>query len=127
MDIRRNFVAGQPGDELSIPRLLFAALGAPVLWAAHLSLCYFLVTLDCITAWDGSTWAVVLATVVLAAGALAAGWTALRIRRRLVPGDDPEARDWLGFVTYLGMAGSPLFALVIVVTGLAPAFVRTCV
>jgi MFS family permease len=120
------FAAGEHGDSVRLPRILVAALGAPVAWAAHLVVCYFLVTLDCITGWDGSGWAVALVTVALAGAALASGWLALRIRRQHVDGVDPEARGWIDFVTVLGIAGSPLFALVIVVTGLAPAFTATC-
>lgn len=120
------FAASEREGYVSLPRVLFAALGAPVAWASHLVVCYFLVTLDCITAWDGSGWAVTIATVILAGAALAAGWVALRIRRRHVDRPDPEARGWVDFITVIGIGGSALFAVVIVVTGLAPAFTATC-
>lgn len=120
-----------------LPSLFFAVLGPPVLWALHLSLCYVLVTLDCISAWDGSTPAVAIATALFAAAALAAGWTALRLWSRRGPspqGDDDSPRDpdptdprgWFPFLLLLAIAGSVLFTAVILLTGAAPFFVPTC-
>ncbi len=125
---RRVFVAGEDGGIPPIPRLLFAFLGAPALWAVHLSLSYFLVTLDCITAWDGAVWAVIAATVACGAGSVTAGWTGWRAWSRLDrDGAGTDARDWSRFVLLAGMAASALFTLVIVAQGVAPLFLSTCV
>lgn len=125
---RRLFAPSEAGLEVSIPRLLFALLGAPVLWAVHLLVSYFLVTLDCITAWNGAVWSVILATVAAAAGSLAAGWVALEIRHRSRsererPGD---ARHWLEFLALIGIGGSVLFTVVILLTGVAPLMTPLC-
>ena len=123
MEIRRLIAASDEGLAASIPRLLFVALGAPVSWALHLLAVYFVQTMDCITAWDGSGWVIALLTVLAAAVALAAGWIALRLRRAI---PDDEGNHWIGFVALLGIGGAPVFTMGIVLAGLAPAFVATC-
>ena len=123
---RRVVAATETGVRFSIPRLLFALLGAPILWALHLLVCYFLVTLDCITPWDGAVQAVILATAAGAAGSLAAGRVALGIRRGAGAGERGDARHWLDFLALVGIGGSVLFTAVIVLTGVAPLLTRLC-
>lgn len=107
--------------------LLFAALGPPVLWATHLSLSYFLLTLDCISAWDDGPWALVLATTVFALASGAAGVVAWRARRRLGARDLPVSeRDWTSFTLALGVGASILFTATIILEGLAPLLTDLC-
>jgi len=122
----RVIAASETGVRVSIPRLLFALLGAPILWALHLLVCYFLVTLDCITPWDGAVGAVIVATAAGAAGSVAAGRVALGIRRGAGSGQAGDARHWLDFLALLGIGGSVLFTAVIVLTGVAPLLTRLC-
>lgn len=124
--VRRDVFSG--GDTaMSIPRLLFALLGAPVLWALHLAASYFVLTLDCISRWNGAPWALALLTLLLAGGAAVAGWTAWRDWRALGPKEaDPEERHWIRFLLIAGMGASVLFTLVIIAEGVAPAFVNLC-
>lgn len=125
--VDRRVFAGDEQGRLDLLTLLFAFLGAPVLWALHLSLGYFLVTLDCITPWNGAHWALAAATALAAAGALAAGWTARRLWRRLGPArPEPDERAWRRFLLVAGMTASLLFTLVIITQGVAPYFVDLC-
>lgn len=114
-------------SEPSVARLLFAFLGAPVLWAIHLGASYFLVTLDCATAWDGAAWAVAAATALCAAASIGAGRTAWRLRRPTPAAEsDPDERGWIGFLGVAGVGGSVLFTAVIVLEGMAPYMVGMC-
>ena len=123
----RVFAASDQGHRVSNLRLLFAVLGAPVLWSIHLGVCYFLLTLDCISGWNGAGWGMAVATVLAAAGSLAAGFSGWRIWRMFrsahIPADE---REWAPFLVLVGMAASGLFTLVIVAEGVAPYFVQTC-
>jgi hypothetical protein len=123
----RHFAASDRGLRLSIPKLLFAVLGAPLLWALHLSAVYFLVTLDCISAWDGGIWSVLVVTVLLGAGSVWAGWTAWSIFRRL-GGEDPSAGEWewARFLLVLGIGASVIFTAVIVLEGVSPLLAELC-
>jgi hypothetical protein len=128
----RIFATRGKGPVPGIPKLLFAFLGAPVLWAVHLSLSYFLVTLHCVSAWNGGVWAVSGATLAFAAGSATAGWTAWTTLRRLGRSDpDPDALpdplEWTRFLLLAGVAASALFTLVIIVQGVVPLFLSTCV
>jgi hypothetical protein len=136
--VRHRVFAGGDDGATPIGRLLFAFVGAPVIWALHLAASYFVVTLDCISAWNGAGWALAAITVIMAAGSATAGWTAWRMRRDLGP--DPAAgraadgitdgasdeRHWLRFLLTAGLAGSVLFTVVIIAEGVAPAFVSLC-
>lgn len=127
MKEERQLAAGRRGRELSIPKLLYASLGAPVLWALHLNLSYFLLTLDCISAWEGGDWAIGLSTAIFALASAAAGWLAWRMRRRLggrgLPGSE---RDWATFLLVLGIGGSVIFTAVIVLEGVSPLLADLC-
>lgn len=114
-------------DDVSIPTLLFAVLGPPVLWAAHLTLAYFLLTLDCISPWSGGRWAITVSTVLFAAASAAAGVLAWRTRRRLhARGLPTSERGGITFLMALGIGGSMLFTAVIVLEGAAPYFTDLC-
>ena len=121
------------GQELGIGAIVFATLGAPVAWAVHLGLCYFLVALACTTAWRGAgvTIAILVATLVLAAVSVASGVFAYRRWRAMGGGDgwdqalsSPGGKG--GFYWMLGVLMSGLFTLVIVLEGLGPLFVDAC-
>lgn len=127
MSEHRQLAASQRGLGLSIPKLLFAILGAPVLWSVHLGVIYVALTLDCITTWSGGAWAVYATTALFAAGSAAATLVAWRLYRRL-GGEDPLAgeREWARFLLLLGTGGGVLFTAVIVLEGLSPLFVDLC-
>lgn len=123
----RIAAAGQAGRRISVPRLLFAFLGAPTLWGLHLSLVYFLDTLECVTTWEGSDWAILLATAVCAAGALAAGWVAWQVRDTARDADEQEeAGGVFRFMGLVGAAGAVLFAAVVILEGTVPLFLPSC-
>ena len=127
MTDRRQVAAGERGSEISIPKLLYAFLGAPVLWALHLNVSYFLLTLDCISTWSGGRWAIVISTILFAAASAAAGWLAWRLRRRLggkgLPGSE---RDWATFLLVLGIGSSVIFTAAIVLEGVSPLLADLC-
>lgn len=125
---RRIVSASEEGLRLPTRRMLVAVLGAPVIWALHLLACYFLVTLDCITPWDGGVWSTLAVTAVAAAGSGGAGWVAWSTWRGI--GEStfrPDEREWRRFLMVGGMAASILFTTTILATGIAPLFVDTCV
>lgn len=99
-------------------------LAAPIAWAAHLCICYLLVTLDCQTNWNGMGWSVAIATVVLAAVAAAAGLVSWRGRPTVQ--DTDELSGAVRFVYRVGLVSSPVFVVAIVLAGVAPAFVARC-
>ena len=118
--------AGERADSVSIPRLLFGMLGAPVLWAFHLGVIYLVLTIDCISAWGGGSWGVGVATAVCAAASAWAGWVALSMYRGLGEERAGDDREWARFLLLLGIGASVLFTAVIVVEGVSPLFVPDC-
>lgn len=133
--------AAWPGPRPRLPRLLFAALGAAVLWSIHLGVVYLLVTIDCISPWNGGTAAVLVATALFAAGAAASGWLAAALLRELratadpaetgpSEGDriraNPDGLEWMRFLLLVGVAAGVLFTAVIILEGLSPLLVSTC-
>jgi hypothetical protein len=120
--------AGVP--EVGTFQLLVALLGAPLVWAIHLGLSYFLVAVDCGSGWDGARTGIVIATIASTVAALAAGWFAWRLWKRLraqnAPGtafDPPQTNE---FLVLSGAMLAPLFAGVIVLAGISPFFVALC-
>ena len=109
--------------------LLVALLGAPVVWAVHLAVSYFLVALDCNTSWEGAHTAVLIATLLgaLAAGGVGVfawrGWKLARANRRGNLLDTANVREFLALA---GAALAALFAGAIVLTGVSPLFLPTC-
>jgi hypothetical protein len=99
--------------------MLTSFLGAPVVWALHLGLSYFLVALGCTTGWSGARPAILIATGLCAAAAAAAGWLGWRGRQR----DATGIREFLGVG---GAALAGLFTLAIVVAGVSPLFLPLC-
>lgn len=117
--------------EVPLPRLLFATLGAPVSWGVHFNLVYFLNSLFCTTSSAGGDLAVYVATAAFAGTSLLAGWIALREWR--AAGLSASLADTgtrpLGRITiflFIGIAGSVLFTLIIVLSGFAPVFLPQC-
>jgi hypothetical protein len=117
--------------DVPLRTLLFAGLGPGLAWGIHLNLVYFLTALYCTTGQSGADIATYAATAALLGVDLLAGWVALRNWRRLGKGwsltdavSGPGART--AILLFVGMAGSVLFGLVILVEGLVPMFVRTC-
>lgn len=117
--------------EVPLGSLLFASFGAPVSWGLHFLLSYFLNALFCTTGRAGGDLAIYVATAVFAGTSLLAGWLALREWRGL--GRSLSVSDTLlqplGRITIfllIGMAGSVLFTLFILLAGTAPAFLPAC-
>ena len=126
-DVRELFGVG--AGELW--RLLVAALGGPVAWSLHLGLCYFFVTLECISGWRGSDLAVAVATVLLALASAASGLLAYRMLRRRRPAEGwaaalGESRGQRELLLVVGMLFAALSVLAIIYAGVAPLFVPTC-
>ena len=111
--------------------LLFASLGPGVSWALHFNLIYFLTALYCSLGRAGADIFIYGATAFFLATTLLAGWTAFRHWRRL--GHETRlmtavsgATERTTLVLFIGMTGSVLFSLIILVEGLVPLFVRPC-
>ena len=98
---------------------LFGFLGAPLAWAAHLAVSYFLVALGCTTAWSGSRAAIIVATIVFGVVAAAAGWLGWQARAQ----DPSGIREFLG---HGGAALAALFTLAILLAGISPLFLPLC-
>lgn len=115
---------------LPVAGLVTAFLGAPIVWLLHLSLVYFLVTIECETRWDHAGLAIAVATVACAAASLGCGALAWRYRRRLVHDagrDGPrQQRPAAPFLLVIGLAASALFTAVIVLEGLSPVWGALC-
>lgn len=108
-----------------------AVLGGPAAWTVHLLVCYFLVALQCTSAWRGAVAGIVAVTAVCAAASAASGYVAWRhwppprgVAQALSEIEQPRGRD--RFLMLVGMALAALFTLAIVVEALAPLFVPTC-
>jgi hypothetical protein len=109
--------------------LALVFLGAPTLWALHLALSYFLVSLGCGTGWAGAKPAVVVATILCAVAAMAIGMFAWKQRKRtprsdaeteLDPGSVPE------FLAISGAVLAVLFTGAIIMAGMSPLFLPLC-
>jgi hypothetical protein len=117
-------------SEIAASQLLPALFGAPLFWAAHLALSYFLVALDCGTGWDGARSGIVLATtagVVMTGGVGVYAWhLARRMSAHGSPGevlDPPESR---AFIALGGALLSVLFAGAILMAGVSALFLPMC-
>lgn len=122
----------RPPDSAEIGTVeLFAGfLGAPIIWAIHLAVSYFLVTLDCSTDWDGARGGVLLATAACAAAALgtgAFGWRGWkRVRGQMTPGELLDPVRIRGFLTLSGVLMAVLFTGAIVLAGMSPLLLPMC-
>jgi hypothetical protein len=110
--------------------VLVSFLAAPVLWAMHLAVSYFLVALDYTTAWNGGRLAVGLATALFAAACAGGGLYAWRAWRRtrdtMLPGELLDPTRTRGFLVLSGAVMAGPFTLMIVLAGLAPFFAPMC-
>lgn len=124
--------AGTP----SLPVLLFALLGAPVVWMLHLLLSYAAVAIDCATPWRGARIVIAVITVIAIGLSLGSGWLARRVWLRARAIDRPVDDAWdarmgertarISFLMVAGLAMSLLFALAIVYAAIPLLFVATC-
>jgi hypothetical protein len=116
-------------SELPLSRLLFASLGPPAAWAAHLLVNYFLASAVC---WTGSSWIMLvvhLVTLVTLVVALGAGVIAWRTWQNVGHARETTSNDGRGigaFVGLWGISASAIFALLIVVGGFAGYFLSPC-
>lgn len=107
-------ISNQPGRFGGILALGFAMLGAPVAWAIHFNVVYFLVQPVCRLGGEVLFHiAGVIALVVVAAAAVVAWRTG-----RNYGGDFSEAiegkGDWRGFIRLYGVASAALFGYAII-------------
>jgi hypothetical protein len=118
-------------SEYGVPanrKLVFAFLGAPTLWALHLALSYFLVSLGCGTGWTGAKPALVVATIGCALAAMAIGFFAWKQRKaarddaetELDPGPVPD------FLAVSSTVLAVLFTGAIIMAGMSPFFLPLC-
>ena len=115
--------------EIGTGALVVAFLGAPTVWALHLAVSYFLVSIGCGTDWAGAKAAVLLATVIAAAAAMGFGafaWQRWRWARGGRGGGllDPErVRE---FLALSGVVLAALFVAAIIMSGISPLFLPLC-
>ena len=118
------------GAQIGTVALVAGFLGAPVAWALHLAVSYFLVTLDCTTDWNGGRTGVLLATVAFAAAALGAGalgWRGWkRVRGQMTPGELLDPMRIRGFLSLSGVLLAVLFTGAIVLAGISPLLLPMC-
>ena len=98
-----------------------AVLGAPVAWMLHLMASYAVVGLACGAGWSRADGSLVLVTAICLVAALTCGVVAYRHWR--AAGD---AGDWEGDVMLVGVLGTAVFALAILLQGVVPAFLPLC-
>ena len=109
--------------------LLLAFLGAPTLWALHLAISYFLVSLGCGTGWNGAKPAVVAATILCAGAAMATGVFAWKQRKAGHGGDESAELDPGSVPEFLAISGAllaVLFTGAIIMAGISPFFLPLC-
>lgn len=116
--------SSEPGDR----RLLFATLGPPAAWIAHLLIAYVLVPYVCAA---GGLAAMYLVTLVLALVAAAGGFVAWRTWRDMgeeergsLFGDMEGTRK--GFMAFFGILSGGLFFFAIFLATLPMFFVNPC-
>ncbi|MGH7509454.1 MAG: hypothetical protein ACREMZ_08285 [Gemmatimonadales bacterium] len=109
--------------------LLVALLGAPIAWAVHLALSYFLVALDCGTSWNGGRNGIVVATIGFALAAAGSGlfgwreWKRMRVPTRRGDVNQPQSRE---FFLLGGVVLAMLFTVAIVLAGVSPFLLPMC-
>jgi hypothetical protein len=97
---------------------LVALLGSGGAWAVHLLASYAVVSVGCVTGWEGTRPALGVLTLACAALAIATGVLTLRRRRAAVT----SAR----FTLDVGAGLAALFTALIVLAGIVPLIVPVC-
>jgi hypothetical protein len=119
-----------PESQVSPVQVFVSFLAPPLLWALHLVVSYFLVALDCTTAWNGGGIAIAIETALFAAVTLASGlmsWRAWkRMQGEMMPGELLDPVRIRGFLVFSGVLMAPPFALVIILAGMSPLFAPMC-
>lgn len=120
---------GEP--RVGISTLVFGFLGSAVAWTVHFNLVYFLNTLFCTAGWRGADLVVLLSAVPFGGISAASGLVAYRKWRDLRGAGSWEegladSGGRSGALLMMGVAGSVLFTLLIVLESLAPIYVPTC-
>jgi hypothetical protein len=109
--------------------LLLAFLGAPTAWALHLAVSYFLVSLGCGAQWQGARDAVIVATILCAVTAGAAGvfgWRRWKAARGSAGGAAFETDRVPQFLAISGAVLAALFTGAIILAGMSPLFLPLC-
>jgi hypothetical protein len=122
--------ATAPEPRVPSLQVFISFLGPPLLWALHLMVSYFLVALDCTTAWNGGGLAIGIETALFAAATLGSGLVAWRlwkrIRDEMMPGELLDPVRIRGFLVFSGVLMAPPFALMIILAGMSPLFAPMC-
>jgi hypothetical protein len=100
---------------------LVAVLGAPMAWMAHLLTSYAVVGLACAAGCARADGSLVTVSVACLVGALASG--VLAFRRW---GAAAHAEGWERDVMLVGVLGSVLFSVAIVLEAVVPVFLPLC-
>jgi hypothetical protein len=121
-------VASSSG-EIGTGALLVAFLGAPLIWAVHLAVSYFLVALGCSTNWNGAETAVYLATILGASAAAGTGvfaWVRWKRARGSRGGPLLDVDHLREFLAFSGALLAALFVAAIIMAGISPLFLPLC-
>jgi hypothetical protein len=97
----------------------------PIAWGLHTLVSYLIVTLDCLSDWNGSTTAVLIVTGAFAAASALSGFRAWRFWQD-AGGPSRDPREPRPFIFALTLAGSALFTAAILLAGSTPLLTRTC-
>ncbi|HEX7120165.1 MAG TPA: hypothetical protein VF212_15325 [Longimicrobiales bacterium] len=116
---------------MRVSLLIFGLLGSAVAWIVHFNLVYFLNTLFCTAGWRGGDLVVFLSAIPFGAVSAASGLVAYRRWRELRGHGSWEdgvadSGGRSGVLLMMGVAGSVLFTLLIVLESFAPIYVPTC-
>lgn len=123
--------AGRGARPVRVSLLIFGLLGSAVAWIVHFNLVYFLNTLFCTAGWRGGDLVVFLSAIPFGAVSAASGLVAYRRWRELRGHGSWEdgvadSGGRSGVLLMMGVAGSVLFTLLIVLESFAPIYVPTC-
>lgn len=121
-------MVNQQGEEPTGLRLWFGTVGAAAAWFTHLIVVYVLVPVTCAVSGPG---AMLVASVLLAGVAAAAGLVAWESWRQLTPEERGELVGEMegsrkGFMLYAGLLASGVFLLAILMATIPIFFLNPC-
>ncbi len=120
----------RPPTSPTSPLLWFAVAGAPLAWVTQFGLGYWISQARCSPA--GTMWGIAIdawaigATVIAAAVALGAGLTAVSIYRATEDAGSAPPGGRVHFLATVGVAITPLFLLIIVLSGIGVTVLTNC-
>lgn len=117
---------GQPNSVGGILIATFAILGAPIIWALHFNVMYFLVQPVCRL---GGEMSFHIASVIALVSIVAAAFTAWRVGRRVESSFREKLEGmggWQGFVGAYGVISAALFAYAVIYSWSRVFFLDAC-